>query len=166
MAMDLVELRKIAQWGGGDPPPEDNFERVLAAQSLLDVVRYLKTAGRSNFEATKHLRFHLGQMLLWSVLYVVLGAVALVIAALAGLAVFGFTRTRPSWSRWIKLPLMVVIGYFGIFLVPVAAFVLGVCILLSCIYLIWGTPGQVHRAAATTWCFVPGVLQQAIEAMK
>lgn len=165
MAVDLVELRKIAQGGGGDPL-EDNFERVLAAQSLVDVVRYLKTAGRSNLEATKYLRFHLSQMLLWSVLYVVLGAVALAIAAMAGLAVFGISRTRPSWSRWLKLPLMLVAGYFGIFLVPFAALLLGVCILLSCFYLIWGNPGPVHRAAAKTWCFVPGVLQQATESMK
>ena len=166
MAIDLVELRKIAQGGPVGDPSEDDFERVLAAQSLLEVVRYMKNAGKSNIDASKHLRFRLGQMLLWSVLYAFLGAIALAIAALAALAVFGFSRNKPSWPRWLKLPLMVVMGYFGIFAVSVAAFVLGICIFLACIYLIWGVPGQVHRAAAMTWSFVPGVLQQVVEAMK
>ena len=163
MAFDIEELRRIARTSETINIQPLKLQDILATRSIYKIVGYFQQeAPISIQEAQNYLKENINKMLLWTLLYSILSGIFVFLAILFGVFIFGFSTDAPSWSRWIKIPIMffVVSLILNFYLLPIAVVLAFLTVFFSGLYLVWGSLENNHRLISKIWCFMPDVIKE------
>lgn len=158
MALDLRRLRDTVN-------SQLSIEDVLATPSIYKVVNYLQQEPPISMqEAQNYLKNNISKMLLWTMLYSILSVFFVLFVFFVGLLIFGLSSDTPNWSKWIKIPIMLVLLSITLqfYLLPIATLLSFLIVFFSGLYLVWGNLESNHSQIAKIWCFIPDTIQDLL----